>query len=179
VQSLLKKGRKLPMKGKSVNDDELEKILAEATTTVFTTMLSFKVEPGKIDGPIFNGDTHIAGAVGFTGAYNGIIYLYSSATFARLMTCSLLGMTDEEIEGDDMVNDAMGELTNMVAGNVKSRLDNHGAHCTMTIPSVVRGADFQIEPVSGVRRRSILFQCEGGAVMAEALIKSSSDSQEN
>jgi len=161
-----------------VKDDDLERILQEATISVFTTMLSFQIEPGKLDGTMFNGDPHIAGAVGFTGGYNGIIYLYSSAVYARHMTCCLLGMRDEEIEGDEMVNDAMGELTNMIAGSVKSKLDNHGDHCVMTIPSVVRGADFRIEPMTGVRRRTLFFRCNGGVVLTEALIKSSESKED-
>lgn len=155
-----------------MKDDDLEKVLEEATISVFNTMLSFQLEREQLPGKMFNGDAHIAGAVGFTGDYNGIIYLYSSAVYARQMTCCLLGMKDEEIEGDEMVNDAMGELTNMIAGSVKSKLDNHGDQCTMTIPSVVRGADFRIEPMTGVRRRTLSFSCNGGSVITEALIKS-------
>lgn len=158
-----------------MKDDDLEKILEDATTSVFSTMLNFQIEPGKLQGSFFNGETHIAGAVGFTGGYNGIIYLYCGASFARRVTCCLLGMRDDEIEDDDMVNDAMGELTNMIAGSVKSKLDNNGDQCTMTIPSVVRGADFRIEPVTGVRRRSLFFKCNDGVVMTEALIKSISE----
>ena len=165
------------MKGDRVNDDDIEQFLEDASNSVFSTMLNFSVQAGKVEAGFFNGDAHVAGAVGFTGAYNGIIYLYSSAVFARRLTCGLLGMEENEIDGDEMVNDAMGEMTNMIAGQVKSKLDSRGDLCTMTVPSVVRGADFRIEPVTGVKRRSLFYQCEGGRVLVEALIKSAQAEQ--
>ena len=137
-------------------------------------MLSFKVEQQKLEGDFFNSEVHVAGTVGITGSFNGMIYLYSSASFARQMTCRLLSMNDSEIEGNEMVNDAMGELTNMVAGFIKSKLDNLGVRCVMTIPTVVRGRDFKIEAVSGVLRKTVYFQCEGGRVLVEALLKPTS-----
>lgn len=151
--------------------EDLEKLLETAATTVFSTMLNSPVEFAPSDSSFFNGGTHLAGAVGLTGAYNGIIYLYSSTSFARRMTCCLLSMSETEIDGDEMVNDAFGELTNMVAGVIKSKLENLNEPCIMTIPSVVRGTDFRIEAVTGVERRSVFCCCKEGRVLVEALIK--------
>jgi chemotaxis protein CheX len=166
----------LPIIDASVNDD-LKNVLESAAVTVFTTMLETPLEIDRSDEPFTEGEYHIAGAVGLTGAYNGIIYLSSTAAFARKMTCRLLGMQDEEIEGDDMVNDAFGELTNMVAGVIKSNLENLNRPCIMTVPSVVRGSNFTIEAVTGVERRSVYCVCDGGRVLVEALIKTA-DTQE-
>ena len=152
-------------------NDDLNNVLESAAVTVFTTMLNTPLEIDRSDEPFFESEYHIAGAVGLTGAYNGIIYLYSTAVFARQMTCRLLGMSDGEVEGDDMVNDAFGELTNMVAGVIKSNLENLNRPCMMTVPSVVRGSNFTIEAVTGVERRSIYCTCDGGRVLVEALIK--------
>jgi len=134
-------------------------------------MLNFKVEFQPLEGNFFDGQDHVAGTVGITGALTGMVYFYSSATFARRMTCSLLSMKEHEIEGNEMVNDAIGELTNMLAGFLKSRLDNSGLKCSMTIPTVVRGRDFKITPVSGVVRKAVFFRSDGGKVLVEALLK--------
>lgn len=150
---------------------ELTTVLETAVKTVFTTMLGTSLEIEPSGTPFLEGDCHIAGAVGLTGCHNGIIYLYSTADFARKMTCRLLGMKEDEIESDDMVNDAFGELTNMVAGVIKSDLENLNQPCIMTVPSVVRGNDFTIEAVSGVERRSVHCLCDGGRVLVEVLMK--------
>ncbi len=156
---------------------DLEGMLKSAATGVFNTMLSLDVQFNPPNENFFDGEAHIAGAVGFTGDYNGVIYLYASAKFARKITGILLGISDEEIEGNEMVNDALGELTNMVAGHIKSRLCDRGAACVMTIPAVVRGNDFRIEPVSGANRQTLYFQCNGGQVLVEVLIKPTEDKQ--
>ncbi len=150
---------------------DLESLLQSAAVTVFSTMLNFKPQFVNAEGEFFNGEEHVAGAVGLTGAFDGMIYIYSSASFARRMACGVLSMTDAELGGNEMVNDVMGELTNMVAGHIKSKMDNAGTSCVMTVPSVVRGKDFRIVPVSGGVRKSIYLRCDGGMVLLDALLK--------
>lgn len=145
--------------------------MESAASAVFTTMLSYTVEFEPANAEHLAGGEHVAGTVGLTGAFNGMIYLYASAEFARKITCSMLGMTDSEIESNEMVNDVIGELTNMVAGHVKTRLDNGGSRCIMTIPTVVRGRDFRVAPVGGAVRKTVYFRCNGGRVLVEALLK--------
>lgn len=134
-------------------------------------MLNWTVEFALLEKKPFVGEEHVAGAVGLTGAYNGMIYLYASAVFSRCITCRMLSMPDAEIEGEDMINDVMGELANMVAGQIKTKLDNQGNGCMMTIPSVVRGTDFKIAPVGGAMRRFVYFHSNGGEVVVEILLK--------
>ena len=57
----------------------------------------------------------------------------------------MLGISESEVDAGEMVTDAIGELSNMVAGYVKSRLCDSGLPCTLTIPSVVRGQELSVE----------------------------------
>lgn len=150
---------------------DLNALLESAATTVFTTMLSYTVEFKQNETDSFLDGEMVAGTVGLTGAFNGMIYLYASTAFSRCITCTMLSMKDSEIESNEMVNDVIGELTNMVAGHVKTKLDNGGTRCIMTIPTVVRGKDFRVAPVSGAIRKTVYFQCNGGKVLLEALLK--------
>jgi chemotaxis protein CheX len=70
-----------------------------------------------------------------------------------------------------MVNDAVGEIANMVVGNLKSRLADRGLNCILTIPSIVRGNNFRIEPTSCTQRRICSYQCDGDQVVVEVLLK--------
>jgi chemotaxis protein CheX len=151
--------------------DDVEKMLRSAATEIFSTMLNIQVQLEASDALTTDGSPHIAGAVGFTGKFNGVVYLYSGVKFARAMTCNLLGLSEDQIEGDEMVNDAMGELTNMLAGHIKSRMCDRGASCAITIPSVVRGRDFRIEPISGAERRAIWAICPRDRVRIEIIMK--------
>jgi chemotaxis protein CheX len=62
-----------------------------------------------------------------------------------MITSLLLGIAEAELDTGEMVTDAIGELSNMVVGYVKSRLCDGGWHCVLTIPSVVRGQQLTIE----------------------------------
>lgn len=155
---------------------EFETLLKNAVTEVFTTMLSLPSEVEPPGAEIFSGDAHVAGAVGFIGnKLTGVVYIYTSGDFARKATAQLLGIPESEIDGDVMVNDAMGELTNMVVGHVKSHLSDKGMNCVLTIPSIVRGSHFSIETVSTTERRVISFATTNGQVVAEILVKPTED----
>jgi chemotaxis protein CheX len=84
----------------------------------------------------------------------------------------MLGLADEEIDGDEMVNDVMGEIANMVVGNLKSGLCDRGLTCVLTIPSIVRG-NFSIEPISSSARKVFHFSCETRPLLVEVMIKHS------
>ncbi len=116
---------------------------------------------------------HVVGTVGFIGDANGLIYLYLDLVFARKITCGLLGMTPEELEeaGDEVINDAIGELTNMSVGSFKNGLCDAGYPCKLTIPSILRGSNFCIEPISSATRQIYHFNCGGHRVVADILMK--------
>ncbi len=151
---------------------DMEEMLKSAANEVFATMLNMSVTFEPPDQQLQDSQTHVAGAVGFTGKFNGVIYLYSNLDFARKMTCSMLGLTDDQIEGNEMINDVVGELTNMHAGHLKSRLSDRGHSCVITIPAVVCGRDFRIEPVSGAERYAVCVRANNtNFVLLEMLVK--------
>ncbi len=151
--------------------DDMEQLIGLSVREVFGTMLNFAVEPLAPNTELVNGEAHVASAVGFIGRLTGVVYLYCTASFARRITSGLLGLAENEIDSDEMVNDAMGELGNMVVGHLKSRLSDRGIPCVLTIPSIVRGSHFSIEPVSTTERRVFGFRCDTSQLILEVLIK--------
>lgn len=152
--------------------DSLEDMLKNSVGEVFRKML--KTEPASI--PLTGGDisseTHIASAVGFIGDVTGVVYIYASAAFALRLTAVMLEMDASEIEGDEMVNDCMGELANMIVGNVKAQIVEQGKSCVLTIPSIVRGSNISIEAISTATRRVLCFRCvDGQNLVVEIMIK--------
>lgn len=115
----------------------------------------------------------VVGTVGFLGDANGLIYFYLPVPFARLVTCHLLGMTEAEIDeaGDEVINDAIGELTNMTVGSFKNGLCDAGFPCKLTIPSILRGSNFCIEPISTAQRYIYSFESGGHKVVTDILLK--------
>jgi chemotaxis protein CheX len=151
--------------------EQIEELTRRAIPEVFQVMLSMELET-DVPGP-FPPDTdgQIVGSVGFTGAATGIVYLYAGWHFAKLITSRMLGIEIAEVDQDEMVNDAVGELSNMVVGHVKSRLCDAGLPCTLTIPSVVRGHQLRIEGSSHTARKIMGFHCLENRLLAEVLVK--------
>ena len=121
-------------------------------------------------------ETHVVGTVGFLGDANGLLYLYLDETFAKHCTCVMLGMSEREIAeiGEGAVNDAVGELTNMIVGSFKNGLCSAGYSCMLTIPSILRGRNFCIEPISSAERNIYTFDCAGRRLVADILMKTDS-----
>lgn len=164
-----------------INETLIRSYINRAVSDVFQTMLgrepTFSTLSDQISNtdlpPIENHRPQVVGTVGFIGDVNGLIYLHLDLAFARLCTCHLLGMTDAELEeaGDDVINDAIGELTNMTVGSFKNGLCDSGFPCKLTIPSIVRGSNFVIEPISSASRHIYYFDCQEHRVVADILIQ--------
>lgn len=151
---------------------DMDELVKCAVTEVFDTMMNMKATEVPVESiNRNNGHGHIAGCVGFIGRLSGVVYIHSSDTFARTITGTLLGLSDAEIESQEMVNDAMGEMANMIVGHMKSRLADRGMSCVLTIPSVVRGSSFSIEAVSSTKGRLYAFSCPSDHLLVEVLVK--------
>lgn len=123
---------------------DIPELMTTATTNVFETMLSMNLETlaAPVSEPDSDGDT-VVGAVGIAGKIRGFVYIRTRDRFARVVTGTMMGMEPEEF-GDDEVNDVIGELSNMIGGNIKSRLNDSGFDCQLSTPTVTRGTKFQI-----------------------------------
>lgn len=141
-------------------------------------MLSITTQPDPSLKLINNSSQHIASSVGFVGQITGVIFIYSDDAFARVITSRMLGMDPKDVDEDEMVNDSMGELGNMVLGHIKSRLCDRGLSCVLTIPSIIRGTQFSIEPVTNATRLVLGFRCdEKSQIAIEVLIKETDGGQ--
>jgi chemotaxis protein CheX len=153
---------------------DLDELIKPAVREVFQTMLSMEMTSKDFDLAEANdGQPHVAGAVGFIGRFTGVVYIHASEPFAECITTTLLGLPPEEPPAQDMVNDAMGEMANMIVGHMKSRLSDRGMPCVLTIPSVVRGTNFSIEPVSTTKGQLYSFVSGAHHLFVEFLIKPS------
>ena len=166
-----------------INEPLIREYITRAVSDVFKTMLgrvpafigSVPQPNGSAVPVVPNQDRqlYVVGTVGFIGEVNGLIYLYLEEPFARLCTCQLLGMSEAELEaaGDEVINDAIGELTNMTVGGFKNGLCDAGYPCKLTIPSILRGSNFSIEPISSATRHTFNFDSGGHKLVADILLK--------
>ncbi len=150
--------------------EEIREFAETALQSVFETMLSIELAPIPAATLEKKAEDQIVSSVGFNGIVIGSVSLHTHLPFARLLTSRMLGIPDAEIEGE-MINDALGELSNMVAGYVKSRLCDRGCACVLTIPSIVRGADLHVQTPPQVISRVLGFQFESYQLRVSVFVK--------
>ncbi len=160
--------------------------IIRAIGDVFQTMLGYGVQPAAAappDSAVGSSSRPsvpaipaplVVGTVGFIGKLNGLIYLYFDESLALRCTGDMLCMGELELAetGAESVNDAIGELTNMVVGSFKNCLCDAGYPCKLTIPSILRGSNFCVEPISHAQRHVYYFQCHGHQMVADIHLKS-------
>ena len=154
-----------------INAPAIREFLVGHLAEVFSTMLALPALP--VAEPLPSSPQEcLSGLVGFAGkSVTGAVYLHVPAPFARRITCAMLGMPAEEVPGDADVNDVTGEVTNMLAGGLKSWLCDAGAACALTTPAIIRGSSFRILASEGVSQIQFPFASDGHRGLLEVHIK--------
>jgi chemotaxis protein CheX len=78
----------------------------------------------------------VAAAISVTGAWRGHVVIGCSTAASRHAASALLGVPADEVTEDD-ISDALGELANVIGGNVKALLPEP---CALSLPYVVATA---------------------------------------
>jgi chemotaxis protein CheX len=152
---------------------DLKGFVIHSVESVFQTMLSMEIElenPAVKESIGNNG--LIVGTVGFAGKIMGNINLFVSRACGREMAAAMLGMTVDEIGSSEEVNDVIGEVCNMVGGEMKSRLCDAGLNCSLSIPSVTYGNDFKIESKGWGQHEQLGFRNRQHSGLLEIYVKS-------
>ena len=148
---------------------DLPTFLRGATQEVFDTMLSMDLT--EQEHKDFAEASRIVGSVSLAGSVSGTVNIHVSDIFAAQITSNMLGMEMDEIDSDEEVHDVIGELSNMIGGDLKSRLCDAGFTCELSIPSITSGKDFRIESKGWAVNEIVYFQYQEHIALIEAFIK--------
>ena len=150
---------------------DIREFITKSVLHVFATMLSMRLDVLKPEEEInFDGEK-VVGTVNLVGTLNGAVLIHVNDVFAKAMTASMLGIKADQVRSVANIDDAIGELTNMLGGNLKSRLSDYGFRCTLSIPSVTRGKDFSIQIMEGTRKERFVFRYQQNNLLVEVNIK--------
>jgi chemotaxis protein CheX len=110
--------------------------------------------------------SQIVGTVGFAGSSTGLVAFHLSVAAAREITSAMLGIEIDE-EG---LPDAVGEVTNMIAGAFRTRMAAFQAPWAISVPTVTVGSDFYIKPISTGDRVMVGFAMDAHELFVELII---------
>ncbi len=101
----------------------------------------------------------VTGMIGMSGKCTGFLTMNLPERVALVAVAGLL--QDEFTKLDHQVVDGVGELTNIVAGGLKTRLYNTPWMIgNITVPSVILGSNYHISYSKGIEYCSVTFEVD-------------------
>lgn len=130
----------------------------------FETMLSCPLTRGQLYLKTNDTKLHeVSGIIGLSGQAQGTVVLSLEQSVALQATATLLMCETSEINSD--VVDAVGELTNMVAGSAKAQLTEY--KLSISLPGVIKGQGHEVCFPSDVTPICVPFTCPWGNLKIE------------
>lgn len=135
----------------AINIDSYQSEVVQIVEDVFRTMLSLDMKP--LPGSSSAAPGTLTAAVQFAGEWKGAVLLQCSPGQALVVTSRLIpGLVSVKVDAD--VRDALGELANMLGGNLKSVLPSGVA---LSMPTVVEGSDYALHVCGGNASKTLGF----------------------
>ncbi len=156
----------------TANKAEMREVVSKVVAEVFDSMMSMEIEALDPDLPVSIEGDRVVGSVGFGGEEAGVVCLHVNEPFSRQMTAAMIGVELNEVNGDTDVNDAIGELTNMISGNIKSQLYDMVSSSALAVPSIMRGSHVAVESIRAAHREHFVFRHKGQFILLELYLKS-------
>jgi chemotaxis protein CheX len=145
--------------------------VGDSIIELFDTMLSLDVELSDRE-PFQNSeDFKVMGAIDFTGNVKGSIQFQVPKLFGRMIAAGVLGEELEQIQDIETVKDVIGEMTNILGGNLKAAFCDSGLPCKISTPSLTVGIDFQIEILNMDRYEKFAFKLNDHDILVEVCVK--------
>ncbi|SDB94780.1 chemotaxis protein CheX [Desulfurella multipotens] len=141
-----------------------------ATTEIFKDIVGVEPKLSKpyvkqTNEPLFD----ISGIIGITGEAIGSIAFSLPKQTALKVVSRFIG---EEVLGlSSDTRDAIGELTNIIAGRVKKIFYEKKIHIKISIPNVIVGKEHTISSAKGIPTIVIPFETELGNFAIQASLK--------
>ena len=133
-------------------------LLTQAVIETFETMVSLPLE---IDDPALMPSPEqgqLIGSVKFKGGTNGEVRLSFSPYLSLFITARLTEGNLEDEYSPEVVNDAIGEIVNIVTGNLQSRLYDAGLPSEVGLPEVGLQSTFPTDTIPGSSSEQFFFR---------------------
>jgi chemotaxis protein CheX len=135
-------------------------ILCDSVKEVFSIMVGVEIcVPQQPNPPV---GREVTGMVGLAGELCGVLSVQCGKSCASKIASRMLCVP--VAEATSHMNDAIGEICNMVAGSFKAKIDGMEDKCMLSVPTVVIGGDYQIFSLAVGERIELPFLFEGESV---------------
>ncbi len=130
-------------------------MMSQIVESVFITMMNLEVVPYEI--PWSPSRDQLTAVVHLSGERNGTLLFECNRWEACRFTGRFLSMDPPETV-NEYVRDVLGELANIIGGNIKSTV---ASGLKLSMPSVMDGSDYGLR-IIGAKFHRLGFNCEEG-----------------
>lgn len=120
----------------AITFEEIMFTIMSATQDIIKTYLNIEVFAGKVERGIDPVNSDIVGIIGVGGDRVGYVLFSTGLPTARRVAQIMLGMDDPN---EESMRDAVGELTNNIAGLFKNKFQEEYGNVALGLPLVVSG----------------------------------------
>ncbi len=139
--------------------------IEEITGMIWQSLFDLPLE--RVSDAQPEGEPAVTGFISIDGAWSGAVMVRCPITLATTLTASMFQAASAPTFDD--VRDALGELTNMVAGNVKALLPSP---CNLSLPAVALGTDYALSVLGTTTVACLSFICDGHPLLVTLLERS-------
>lgn len=130
----------------------IEDDIKEIARTIWASLFDLAIEPDAQPVPVA---AEVTSLVHIDGAWRGAVVVHWGMDLATTLT-KVLFQSDEPSFAD--ICDALGEVTNMIAGNLKALLAEPSS---LSLPAVARGSDYEVSVPRTTVVAAVPLTCEG------------------
>ena len=152
--------------------------IESSTSEVFSTMLALEITPVEPPSESTLAASPMSGLVtliGLAGPWSGTGSVACTGTFACTMASSLLASTFDSV--NEEVLDAIGEITNMIIGNVKTALEEKIGEMGLSTPTVIFGRNFQTRSARIHEWTVVPFRCGEETLYVQVCLAPTAETQ--
>ncbi|MGH9344826.1 MAG: chemotaxis protein CheX [Terriglobia bacterium] len=134
--------------------------MESATQEVFESVLGVRMErrsPGSE-----NGASDLTAIISLAGSPSGVFKIGCSDASAAHLAMRMLG--SDAPESEENAKDALGEVCNMIAGSIKSRLTRSEDLCKISVPMIISGRNYHVHTLVSGERYELQLDYEGQPV---------------
>jgi len=125
---------------------------------MFDKMFEMKLEVSDSTSESDMEGLQIMGTVDFAGDVMGSTQIRTGDALARIITSKMSDQSFEEVTETDDVKDVVGEMCNIVGGNLKAGFCDSGLTCEISPPTIIFGNDFKVESLNMARYEQFVFK---------------------
>ena len=147
--------------------DTVETQIGQIAQDVWLSMLGVEIQPAPPDAAIDASVRSMSGCVHISGAWEGSVVLSCVAELAHQATEAMFGLEPGAASTEE-VHDTIGELANMIGGNVKALFP---APSQLSLPSVSEGTGLEMSIPGARSLNQLALESEGKLLFIRLLEK--------